>query len=98
MDIIIVCLYVSVGWTGIRTWSAIPVVITTPVHCTSMHSSDSHKMLLMRSRLAQIDNLLEQNNRPELCLGINYTYVLYVLPHIYLGFFLIHKKFHIFII
>lgn len=66
MDIVIVCLYVSVGWTGIRTWSAIPVVITTPVHCTRMHSSDSHKMLLMRSRLAQIDNLLEQNNRPEL--------------------------------
>lgn len=89
MDIIMVCLYVSVGWTGIRTWSVIPVVITTPVHCTRMHSSDSHKMLLMRSLLAQIDNLLEQNNRPELCLGINYmyTYVLYVLHHIYLGYF-----------
>lgn len=83
------CLYVSVGWTGIRTWSAIPVVVTTPVLCTSMHSSDSHKMLLMRSLLAQIDNSLEQNNRPQLCLSINYmyTYVLYVLPHIYLGFF-----------
>lgn len=90
MDIVIVCLYVSVGWTGIRTWSAIPVVITTPVHCTRIHSSDSHKMLLMRSLLAQIDNILEGNYRPQLCLGINYTYVLYLLPQIYLYFVFIN--------
>lgn len=59
MDIVIVCLYVSVGWIGICVWLVIFVVIIIFVYCIRMYLFDSYKMLLICFCLVLFDNLLE---------------------------------------